>query len=70
MVEHNVNLVHQIIKIRKHEYYGILVAKVACMFMLMGESTLARGQLGQFDDMCIKYIFAKHITFNFGFHFW
>jgi hypothetical protein len=69
VVEHNVNLVHHIINIRNLEYYGILVVKVACMFMLMGQSTLLMSQLGQFDDMCIKYIFAKCIAFYFGVFF-
>jgi len=34
-----------------------------------GESTLWGGHFGHFHNMYIKYIFAKHVAFNFGFHF-
>jgi hypothetical protein len=35
-----------------------------------GENTLHGGHFGHFHDMYIKYIYAKGIAFNFGFHFW
>ncbi len=35
-----------------------------------GESTIQGGQLGHFHNMYVMYIFAKHVAFNFGFHFW
>jgi hypothetical protein len=38
--------------------------------MVSGESALHGGQVGHFHDMYIKYMFAKHVAFNFGFHFW
>jgi hypothetical protein len=28
------------------------------------------GHFGHFQDMYLMYIFSKHVTFNFGFHFW
>jgi len=28
------------------------------------------GHFGHFQDMYVMYIFAKCVTFNFGFHFW
>jgi hypothetical protein len=34
-----------------------------------GESTLWGGHFGHFHDMYVKYIHAKRIAFNFGFHF-
>ncbi len=35
-----------------------------------GESTLEGGHFGHFHNMYVKYIFAKCIAFNFGFHFY
>jgi hypothetical protein len=37
---------------------------------LLGESTLRGGHFGHFYDMCIMYIFVKHVAFDFGYHFW
>ncbi len=34
-----------------------------------GESTLWGGHFGHLHNMYVKYIFAKCITFNFGFDF-
>jgi hypothetical protein len=34
-----------------------------------GENTLKGGHFGHFHNMYVKYIFAKHIAFNFGFDF-
>jgi hypothetical protein len=33
----------------------------------MVENTLQGGCFGHFHDMCVKYIYGKHIAFNFGF---
>jgi hypothetical protein len=35
-----------------------------------GVKTHYWGHFGHFHDVYIKYIFAKHFAFNFGFHFW
>jgi hypothetical protein len=36
-----------------------------------GESTLGGGgHFGHFHNMYVMYNFAKHVAFNFGFHFW
>jgi hypothetical protein len=42
---------------------------------MKGENTFREGgggewHFGHFDDMYVMYIFAKHVAFNFGFHFW
>ncbi len=37
---------------------------------VLGGNTLRGGQLGQFNNMCIKNTLAKCVAFNFGFHFW
>jgi hypothetical protein len=39
-------------------------------FVFLGESTLRGGHFGHFHDMYVMYISAKHVAFNFGFHFW
>jgi hypothetical protein len=45
--------------------------QIIFMFLeVWGENTLGGGHFGHFHNMYVKYIFAKHITFNFGFHFW
>jgi len=38
--------------------------------LYQGEITLRGGHFGHFHNIYVKYISAKCIAFNFGFHFW
>ncbi len=35
----------------------------------LNENTLRGGHFGHFHNMYVMYIFAKHVAFNFAFHF-
>jgi len=37
---------------------------------IKGWKHIMGGHFGHFHDMYVKYICAKCIAFNFGFHFW
>jgi hypothetical protein len=41
----------------------------SCVWLLGWKHTTG-GHFGHFHNMYEKYIFAKHVAFNFGFHFW
>jgi hypothetical protein len=54
-------------EIRSHIFISQVIRR---WFEQMGENTLQGGHFGHFHDTYVKYISAKHIAFNFGFHFW